>query len=250
MKLVLICTPTWNKAHFLRDTLYSLQVTADTGLYRHVVVINGGNDDTKRVCRDYGLEWIHNLDNVGIAQSLNQCLTLLTPGQRFMKLDDDLTFFDTGWLEAMLQILDNNEGIGGVAIPRLGREADQLCKSIDAKSEPWIVDSGELWWTNCALYRWKAIQALGSFWQPGLYGYEDVLTGVRLRKLGWRTVYLASYRVRHEGSWKGKRETREYREWKATTRTRSIQPIIAQFKSGARKAYIPLETTNVGTVQR
>jgi len=246
MKPILVCTPTWNKSHFLERTLSNLAVTADPALYRHIVVDNGSTDDTRRVCARFGVERAHNLDNVGIAQALNQCVPMLEPGQCFMKLDDDLIFFDAGWMRAMLRVLAGEPSVGGVAVPRLGREADQLCGPVVASTGPWVVDSGESWWTNAALYRYEAMRDLGSFYQPGLYGYEDVLTGVRLRALGWRTVYLASYRVRHEGEWEDSREDRQYREWKLTNRTRTnVKTLVSKFQSGARAAHIPLEAARV-----
>lgn len=248
MEQVLICTPTWNKAHFLRTMLHDVAASAGDISYRHVVVDNGSADDTRRVCADFGVERLHNLDNVGIAQALNQCVAMLELGQRFMKLDDDVTFLGTGWLDEMTRVLDGNESIGGVAIPRHGREADQATGNIDV-SGVWVIDSDQNWWTNCVLYRWEAMQALGSFWQPGLYGYEDVLTGARLRMLGWRTVYLASYRVVHHGEYETKREPVEYRQWKLKQRTKTnINGLIGEFRSGIRSAHIPLEAVCVAKV--
>jgi len=242
MKPILVCTPTWNKAQFLGHTLYNVRLTTDAKLYRHIVVDNGSTDDTRQVCENLKVERIKNIENVGIAQALNQVLLRLEPGQRFMKLDDDLTFFNPGWMEAMLQVLEDDNLIGGVAVPRLGREADQLCGSIHTNGSQWIVEATSNWWSNCAMYQYEAVRDLGSFWQPGLYGYEDELTGVRLRKLGWRTVYLASFRVLHNGSWQTKRELPQYRKWKLEERTKKdIRKLMADFETGVRDAFIPLQ---------
>ena len=249
MKPVLICTPTWNKAIFLGRTLISLRGTADQSLYRHIVIDNGSWDDTKFVCKKLGVERIPKRENGGVAQALNTGLRLLKSGQYFMKLDDDVEFSGIGWLKELLAVLEADESIGGIALPRLGREQDQLNgEQININGRD-ILLAEETWWTNCALYSYDAMQSLGSFWQPGLYGYEDLLTGIRLRKLGWKVVYLLSHKIDHFGSWRYKSEPREYRRWKSEERDNgvNIEQICLDFEIGRRSAHIALK--NVGTAK-
>ena len=185
MKTILVCTPTWNKAEFLAGMMESLRDTADAGLYRHVVVDNGSGDDTLAVCRWWGVDTICNNANVGLAQSLNQAIGRLKYGQAFMKLDDDIIFTTSGWMDDMLSVL-KEPNVGGVALPRLGREDDQVSGSSFNVNGVHVVGAGRRWWTNCALYKYEAVLTLGSFWQPGLYGFEDKITGIRLNVLGWK----------------------------------------------------------------
>lgn len=241
MKPVLICTPTWNKAEFLARTLQSLALDCDPELYHHVIIDNSSADDTAQVCQSFGVERIYNPNNVGIAAALNQAVVMLRPSQYFMKLDDDITPLGAGWMEAMLKAMKADR-IGGVALSRLGRDDEQLANDTVTSNGEWLVPSGEQWWTNCALYRYEAVQDLGSFWQPTRYGFEDILTGARLRKLGWKTVYLPAYRIVHEGCWSRRRENKEYIAWKAQERRAAgkIDKILAEIESGKRPAYIPL----------
>lgn len=196
---VLIAMPTWNKREVTQPCIQAL--LAHTDLERpkaaFYIVDNGSTDGLAEWLHSEiegapGVHIIYNEVNVGMCHAINQAWAYRKPGQHAVYLNSDARLLRADWLHYMLEVFRQREDVGMVAlvpgrqghIRRILRE-----KHIAIGSEGRFWHSG-LIYTACALMRDKLLDQLGGLWQPGIYGFEDHCTCMRVKGLGWVRGWL------------------------------------------------------------
>ena len=106
-----ICIPTWNSAHFLRDSIGSALREA-VGDYEIVVVDNASEDDTAAVVASLNngrIRYFRNEQNYGPHHSANRCL-MEARGEyvKFLCADD---VFTEGVVAKQLEVLDRHPNV-------------------------------------------------------------------------------------------------------------------------------------------
>lgn len=73
LPLVTIVTPTYDRAHFLPETIESI-LGQDYPNLEHIVLDNGSSDNTREILRGYGdaIRWEHHPINIGLARAINR----------------------------------------------------------------------------------------------------------------------------------------------------------------------------------
>lgn len=221
MKLSVVIV-TWNSAADIRNCLNSIACTSD---FEIIVVDNASTDSSRELLRDYdGLTLILNDHNLGYARACNQGIRR-SQGEYVLLLNPD-TQLEPSAIDIMLEFLDAHPRVGAVA-PRLLNVDGSTQLSIrslpTAGSCLWeltglprffprcqAIGRWRLRWfdydrsaeveqpmASCLLIRRPVLEDLAGFDERFPMFYNDVDLAARMRKAGWKTVYLPQARVRH-----------------------------------------------------
>ena len=239
-------TPENRRADMTRDTLNSLARTVDFSRHRLVVVDNGSTcehtirrlgwlqpDARPHPGTGYMLppaRVIRNTENRGTARAVNQGWMLRNPGEHCVKMDNDVAFHQSGWLDVLEEAVVRPSICIDGTLRRLGiiglkRDDLEECPDHD---NPWFRSElrmlphrpGERWVAvgaatchpkgeiavervhhvmgTCQLYSSDLLDRIGYLYQGGrLYGFDDALSAVRAREAGFYSAFLCNYRITH-----------------------------------------------------
>jgi GT2 family glycosyltransferase len=202
------------------------------GVSGEIIVIDNASPDgyPQKVANLFpGVRVIRNEENLGFSAANNKAIRL-SCGRFLLILNDD-ALLQGGSLGIMLQALDSDPKIGAVGPQFLNPDGSlqrgftnrrfphvrgMLCHTLILEE---LLEKSEL--TRdvltlvrdpdhsgeadhlagaCLLVRREALDAVGLFDQEFQFWFEDVDLCLRLKKAGWRVVYLAEARVTHYGS--------------------------------------------------
>jgi glycosyltransferase involved in cell wall biosynthesis len=180
---------TYDRAEFTRRSIDSIAATAGHP-YLLTVVDNGSRDGTVELLREFHAKGsIHrlilNTVNKGVAYAANQGWSAIS-SSHYMKIDNDIVFTRTGWLQALVKACESLPDIGAVGY------------SFETTSYPLEViggvpvrpKDGNL--GGAAIMIPESTHRLVGFWCEDYfpYGEEDLDMEVRLRLLGLRSYYM------------------------------------------------------------
>lgn len=191
--IVNIVMATFNRIEFTKQTIPNLiQTTSNNIPYMITIVDNGSIDGTREYLLElFNSKKIHNLillkNNIGVAKAQNLGWKLFEEIKYYGKIDNDVIFKKTNWLDDIIQVLEN--------APELGA----LGYNCEAKNTYGIVDNGKV------KYRFKGGNIGGAchfipphvkeklgFWNEefDLYGEEDADYGSRIIYGGFKNAYM------------------------------------------------------------
>lgn len=110
LPLVTIVTPTYDRAHYLPETIESI-LSQDYANLEYVVLDNGSTDATPEILRGYGddIRWEHHPENIGLSRAINRGLELAR-GQilGFVSDDDPLL---PGAISALVEVFQSKPDV-------------------------------------------------------------------------------------------------------------------------------------------
>lgn len=199
------------KSEYTRDTIVSLMSTVDLTRHRLFIINNNSCKKTEVIISNASLfgdiSIITLPENIGTARAINLAWKQRRPGEHVVKIDNDIIIHRDGWVEEMEAAIAREPLIGQVGLKRN-----------DCIETPWRTDSfkselmmlphqpGERWIVvekshhvmgSCVMHSAALIDKIGYLWQPGLYGWDDVLMSHRANASGFITCFLNHIPIDH-----------------------------------------------------
>lgn len=234
MALISMCcydTGANQRAPLIRQTLESLLRTVDFARHRIIIVVNASTEESAGHIADFLKQAGPNADviwlseNVGTARGINKAWLTRQEGEHAIKMDDDVVIHRAGWVDEMEEAISRDSGIGIIGLKRK-----------DCWETPWHADPfyrssifmlphqpGQRWiivervhhvMGTCQMYSSALLDKIGYMYQPGLYGWDDVLAAARSEAAGFYNCFLPHYEIEHIDpgatpyqGWKGERAT-------------------------------------------
>lgn len=207
---------------------------------RTVVVVSGGATVPKRA---RAIELFTTGDRLGFAAAVNAGIAVLGDEVRRIALLNDDAVPAPGWLRPLESALDTDAtlaAVQGTVTDALGATIDGRGITLDDVALPIQIDRGSspapepaqprsviAVSGTASLYRARALResalADGAILDPCFGSYhEDLDLGLRMRRLGWRAVWVPGAWASHEGSATGHDLGWRHPWWVLTNRWRAL----------------------------
>ena len=207
-------TPENYRADMTRQTLESLVKTVDFARHRAVLIVNEATDKTIDAiiafCQAIGksAQVIYLQENIGTARAINKAWLTREPGENAIKMDNDVVIHSAGWVDEMEEAIQADPKIGIIGLKRKdcwenpAHESDfyrsELMMLPHKPGEPWIVvERVNHVIGTCQMYSAELLDKIGYLYQPGLYGWDDVLAAERCKAAGFYSCFLPHFRIDH-----------------------------------------------------
>jgi GT2 family glycosyltransferase len=177
-------------------------------------VVNGQTEATADAIAKFvkftGSQVFYMPENVGTAKAVNRAMRERQTGEYFVKMDNDVRFYRPGWLDDMEEAMRADPTIGILGLKRSDLEQHpnhdeerfrstlRFVPSCIEKGKPWICveETADIMGT-CTMFSPALLYAIGYMYQPGYYGYDDVLMCVRSHVAGFKNCFLPHIRIDH-----------------------------------------------------
>lgn len=236
-----------------------LSSLVDINFLRHrvVLVVNAQTELTaKRIAVfqkfSQNIEVIYMSENVGTAKAINKAIALRKPGEYVVKMDNDVTISNKRWPDEMQAAMVRDPKIGILGLKRSDliqhpNHPDPRYKSVlrfipdpPVKGQPWVVvEETEDVMGTCTMFSPDLLDKVGFMYQPGLYGYDDVLMCVRSHCAGFVNAFLPNIEIEHHDP---QRVASVYDSWKhqqAMYDSREYHRLKTGYESGQIDIYSP-----------
>jgi GT2 family glycosyltransferase len=240
-----------------RECINKVILSAQVSGYMHrIVIINNGSTciHTNRWffelgVRDYNdVEFYINWqsENIGTANAINQAWRHRKPGQHCIKMDNDVIIHSDTWIDDMVEAIEREPQIGIIGLKRKDCWEHPAHENPDLRSQLIMLPKKghERWMVvervfhvmgTCQMYNSALLDKIGYLYQPGLYGYDDVLAAHRCHKADMMSVFLPHIEIDHIDS--GDTPYQTWKERTAGEKTNEVVRIAAQYRSGERSIY-------------
>jgi len=247
-------TPENGRGQVTEKCLASISWTVDPARHRVCLVVNAQTEETAAsiafFCKYFkNCEVIYLPENVGTAKAINKAIALRQPGEYVVKMDNDVTVETLCWADEMEEAMRRDSNIGILGLKRSDliqhpNHPDPRYKSVlrfvpetPVPGQPWVVvEETEDVMGTCTMFSPDMLDKIGFMYQPGLYGFDDVLMCVRSHCAGFVNAFLPHIQIHHHdpAGVDGK-----YDEWKrraAMEASREYQ----RYKNGYESGQIPI----------
>lgn len=198
------------RTEFTEQTLHSLLRTVDLHKHRVIIVDNDSCKETKSVLDDFSAHFavIHLGENIGTARAINRAWQLRHEGEHCVKMDNDVVIHEKGWLDQMEFAVKKQPEIGIIGLKRKDLAEypghpdqnfrSQLIMIPHERGEKWVIVEavGHVIGT-CQMYSSALLDKIGYLYQPGIYGFDDVLSSYRSHACGFWNVFLPHIEIDH-----------------------------------------------------
>jgi len=208
------CTEQNNRAPLLKQTLNSLLQTVDFQKHRIFIIVNSAVPESVDAIFQFGkavgpaLEVIYPVENIGTARAVNKGWKHRMPGEMAIKMDDDVVIRRSGWVDEMEEALSRMPRIGIIGLKRKDllespNATDQAFRSSlhEVPHKPGekniYVEVVNHVMGTCQAYSPALLDKIGYLYQPGLYGFDDSLAGVRCKVAGFVSCFLCGIEIDH-----------------------------------------------------
>lgn len=258
MEPILISCATFNRIELTEKCFASLFETADPLLYKLFIIDNASEDDTPRYLQS--LEGhpqvetiVYNQENLGTAKALNRGWKLAYDrGQHAGKLDNDMTFYDKGWLRKMLTVLELTSDVGLVGVKRrdlgeMPNHYDEFLRSkLVALPNGQVIEVANHIIGSCWIVKHELLQKLGGLKQVGLYGLDDAILCHRAHIAEYATVFEPSIAVEHIDP--GDPKYPVYTQWKRdyageVMKSGAYDALMEAYRTGTRDVKEPFDVS-------
>jgi GT2 family glycosyltransferase len=207
------------RSDLTNNTVYDLLETVDFNKHRLFLIDNASCKETKDILRHFALDFehvfpvenltiIHNETNVGTARAINQAWKQRNPGEHCIKMDNDVVIHSAGWVEQMEECVRKQPQIGIIGLKRKDlmeypehpdeNFRSQLIMLPHERGEKWmIVEAVGHVMGTCQMYSSALLDKIGYLYQPGIYGFDDVLSSYRSHAAGFWNVFLPHIEIDH-----------------------------------------------------
>lgn len=257
--MALICiaiydTPENGRDQVTEKCLQSIAITVNRARHRVCLIVNEQTERTAHniasFCAQFkNCEVIYMPENVGTAKAINKAIALRQPGEYVVKMDNDVTFENVGWADEMEEAMRRDPKIGILGLKRSDliqhpNHPDPRYKSVlrfvpetPIPGQPWVVvEETEDVMGTCTMFSPHLLDQIGFMFQPGLYGFDDVLMCVRSHCAGFVNAFLPHIQIHHHdpAGVDGK-----YDEWKRLAAMQA-SPEYHSYKIGYESGETPI----------
>ena len=222
--------------------------------HRVVLVVNEQTEKTAAklavFCKfSQNIHVIYMPENVGTAKAINKAIAMRKPGEYVVKMDNDVTTMHRGWADEMEEAMRRDPKIGILGLKRSDliqhpNHTDPRYKSvlrfvpeIPVPGQPWVVvEETEDVMGTCTMFSPQLLGKVGFMFQPGLYGFDDVLMCVRSHCAGFVNAFLPHIQIHHHDP-AGVDGT--YDEWKRRA-AMEASPEYQRYKNGYESGQIDI----------
>jgi len=215
--MVVYCTDDNQKLTYLKKSIKSIAKTVDLKKHRFLIVDNASNKETKdwfieiadnNYFGEANVTLLTNDENIGTARAINLAWKLREPGENCIKIDDDMVINTPGWVELMEEAIQREPRIGQIGVKRKDcwehpdHENPELRSRLmhlnHTAGEKWIVvEQAKHIMGSCVMHSAALLDRIGYLYQPGIYGYDDVLMSWRSHLAGFMCCFLPQIDVDH-----------------------------------------------------
>lgn len=236
---------------FTKETLHSLSVTVDLTTHTLLVIDNGSCAATKELlAQQVKNRIIYQVltleENIGTAAAINLGIRARSMGEPCIKLDNDVTFQYTGWVDEMEVVMAKEPAIGILGLKRRDLEERPDHESPLFRSELIMLphEPGDRWTVvervqnmmgTCTMFSPDLLDAIGYMRQATEYGLDDYDFSVRSRQAGFINCFLPHIPITHIDT--GANE--QYAEWKKA-RAAEAWPKMVELARGYMDGTVPL----------
>lgn len=230
-------------------TIEGLMNSVDREKHRIFIVDNNSCADTKNILsqipEDIGVEIITLPENIGTARAINQAWQHREPGEHCIKMDNDVVIHSRNWLEQMEEVIALRPDIGILGLKRKDCWENPNHESEFYRSELFFANQlGTRWIVcekvhhvigTCQLYNSALLDKIGYLYQPGLYGFDDVLAAHRSQIAGFINCFLPTIEIDHIDP--GDTPYQGWKEREAGKDMKLHHQIIQDYRSGKKNIY-------------
>jgi len=206
-------------------TLQSLLNTVDFNRHKLYIIDNASCEATHAIFKKFAKEFtqkfnpsnltiIWNEENLGTAKAINKAWIHRQPGQHCIKMDNDVEYHQSGWVDLMVECAEREPKLGIIGLKRkdcwehalMSDGTEHKDPSLRSKlfmlphqpGEKWlIVEAVNHVMGTCQLYTSALLDKIGYLYQPSLYGWDDVLAAQRSHLAGFWNVFIPSVEIDH-----------------------------------------------------
>lgn len=210
------------RALMTQKTLDTIYDTVDFSKHRLIVIDNGSCELSKQWLRSLGeIGSVITLpENIGTAKAINLAWKQRKPGEHCIKIDNDVVIHQSNWIEEMEEVIARDPKAGQVGLKRKDLWEHPAHENPERRSflymlphqpgERWIVvEKSKHVMGTCVMHNAALLDKVGYLYQPGLYGYDDVLMSWRSNLAGFYNCFLPHINIDHIDP-----GGTEYVEWK------------------------------------
>lgn len=224
-------TPENGRDWMTEATFQSLADTVDFSRHRLICVVNAATERTISAIADMGgrldsdrFEVIYWATNLGTARAVNRAWLLREPGENCIKMDNDVVInyplSNHDWVDIMEDAIRRDPQIGIIGLKRKDciedpEHENEFYRSVIKRlpHQPGeryiIVEQVNHVMGTCQMYSSALLDKIGYLYQPGLYGWDDVLAAVRCKVAGLYSCFLPCIDIDHIDP-----GTTDYQPWK------------------------------------
>lgn len=220
--------------------------------HRLIIVDNGSCLESKnhieKFVKDFDL-WATVItlpENIGTAAAINLAWKQRRPGEHCIKIDNDIVINHSGWVEEMEAAIAREPKIGQIGLKRKdcweypGHENPEIRSKLHmlphVAGEPWIViEQAKHIIGSCVMHSAALLDKVGYLWQPGLYGYDDVLMSWRANLAGFICAFLPHINIDHIDTGGD-----EYTDWKhrhSGQYAKQVSDLVDEYIAGTKSIY-------------
>lgn len=231
------------REEILRRCLESVCETVNWTRHRIGLSVNAATEESVGIISAFAArvgsacEIIYNAENLGTARAVNKIWIGRNAGEHAVKMDDDVLICQPGWADHMEEAIFYDSQIGIVGLKRKDcweypGHPDPFYRSTPhvfqrAPGHPWIViERVRHVMGTCQMYNAALLDKIGYLYQPGLYGWDDVIAAARSEAAGFYNYFLPYFRIDHIDD-----GTTPYQEWKGK-RAWADRPDIDALRAG------------------
>lgn len=178
-----------------------------------VYIINNNSCESTRSFLEHHFEnynqffIIHLSENIGTAKAINMAWIQRDQGEHCVKIDNDIIIHDPSWLDKLEACLDRDPSIGQIGLKRkdcietpwrTDNFKSELYMLPHEPGQPWIITERSAHvMGSCVMHSSALLDKIGYLYQPGLYGWDDVLMSHRANAAGFKTCFLSHIEIDH-----------------------------------------------------
>lgn len=242
-----------DRTKLTKETLKSLSATVDFNKHRLFIFNNNSCPETLELLeafslRNFSVKIINATENIGTARGINACWVHRNPDEHCLKLDNDIIIHSDSWVEEMEAAILTEPQIGIVGLKRKDiwqypghpekQYRTELLMLPHTAGEQWrVVERSKDIIGTCTMFNSLLLDKIGYLFQPGVYGFDDVLASYRSEIAGFINVFLPYINIDHIDP--GGTEYIKWKEREAAIFAPEIIKIVDQYISGERPIYEP-----------
>lgn len=255
------------RTNYTKRTIESLLNTVDFTKHRLFIIDNNSCQETKDLFqklasvfsmqeKDFNIPTLITInENVGTARAINAAWKYRKPGEHAIKMDNDVVInYNEGWVDEMEAAINRDPSLGQVGLKRKDcweypthpemEWRSELIMLPHTPGEKWIVvEKSKHIIGTCVMHSSNLLDKVGYLFQPGLYGYDDVLMSWRSSIAGFKNVFLPHINIDHIDN--GDTPYQGWKERHSGQYTRQVSDIVDQYISKQKSIYYDHDSNNV-----
>lgn len=244
-----------NRTWMTEKTLLSLLATVNLEKHDLYVIDNAScqatKDLLKKMQNGMRFQLITNGENVGTARAINQGWKLRKPGQHCLKLDNDVTIHENGWVDLLEEAIERNPTVlGQIGLKRKDLQETPNTDHPFYKTELHMLPhkGGERWIAievakhiigTCVMHNHRLIDKVGGLFQHGVYSFDDAIMSLRSNLAGFSNAFIPHIDINHIDP--GDNIYQKQKEEYAGKMMEQFHKVCNEYKSGERSIYHPFE---------